>query len=422
VAAASAQRGSARHAVDPVRSVEMQDGSSRPYREAGREPLDYRGPGREIDAPAVDEVVLGWFGPADPEDPGDGEAWRGALLALDELNRHGRHAGRPFRLVPAWSASPWAAGIVEVTRLVYEDEVWALLGATSGASAHLAEQVALKARVSLVSSGSTDATASRGSVPWFFACVPSDARQAPALVDALAAASGGGGFVVAAAAEHDSHAALVEIRRELTTRGLAPTALVEFDPKGPDAIALARRLLDTNPAAVMLVAPALPAGRLVFALREAGFRGALIGTAPLARRAFSRTAGATADGVVVPRLWAPSARWDAFVGRYRDRWGEGPDYVAAWSYDALRLAADAVGRAGLNRARIRDALWTLAPWPGATGEVRWDALLRNDAPVGLARWRGGRLEPLPAGVRGDAAAGRTSRGHGSSVDTPTRRP
>jgi len=36
----------------------------------------------------------------------------------------------------------------------------------------------------------------------------------------------------------------------------------------------------------------------------------------------------------------------------------------------------------------------LAPWPGASGVVRWNALGRSDAPVRLGRWRDGRLEPL----------------------------
>ncbi len=35
----------------------------------------------ETPEPEVDEVVLGWFGPGDPDHPTGGDFWRGALLA-----------------------------------------------------------------------------------------------------------------------------------------------------------------------------------------------------------------------------------------------------------------------------------------------------------------------------------------------------
>jgi branched-chain amino acid transport system substrate-binding protein len=78
---------------------------------------------------------------------------------------------------------------------------------------------------------------------------------------------------------------------------------------------------------------------------------------------------------------------------YENRWGERPDHAATWSYDAVRLVARAVDRAGLNRARIRDAVRELSPWTGVGGVVRWDALGRNEGPVGLATWVGGQLRP-----------------------------
>ena len=63
-------------------------------------------------------------------------------------------------------------------------------------------------------------------------------------------------------------------------------------------------------------------------------------------------------------------------------------------YAYFAAVADAVSRAGLNRARIRDAVRELAPWRGVAGIVHWDALGRNERPVGLATWTAGRLRPI----------------------------
>ena len=103
---------------------------------------------------------------------------------------------------------------------------------------------------------------------------------------------------------------------------------------------------------------------MAVALREAGFRGTIVGGAPAARTAFRRAAGAAAEGVVAPILLEPGPSWEAFASSYTKRWGEPPDEAAGHGYDAARLVAAAVREAGLNRARIRDAVRALAPWAG----------------------------------------------------------
>ena len=280
--------------------------------------------------------------------------------------------------------------------MAYEHGVWAILGAIDGASTHLAEQVALKARLTLLSSGSTDKTASMASVPWYFSLLPSDEVQMPVLAAALADAAADGPFAVAAAAEHDAHAALVELRRALSMRRLTPESLLEFDPVDGDLGPLAAHLLERRPRALVVLAPPVAAARLVTEVRRRGHLGPVLGGAPLALASFGRAAGPAAEGVIVPRLWQPSPEWDSFAGAYETRWGEPPDHGAAWSYDAVRLVAEATRLTGLNRPRIRDAVRALAPWRGVAGTVRWDTLCRNEMPVGLATWRGGRLQPVPA--------------------------
>ena len=83
--------------------------------------------------------------------------------------------------------------------------------------------------------------------------------------------------------------------------------------------------------------------------------------------------------------------WEVFALAYESRWGEPPDAAAADAYDAVRLTAAAVRQAGLNRALVRDAVRALAPWPGASGIVSWNALGRNQRDVVLGSWVNGRL-------------------------------
>jgi branched-chain amino acid transport system substrate-binding protein len=356
--------------------------------------LDFRGPGREEPEPDVAEVVLGWFGPGDPDHPDFGEFWRGASLALDQENAAGGYRGKPLRLVASWSESPWSAAVVDLTRSLYERGAWAVIGGVDGTTTHLAVQLALKSRFLLLSPGSTDASTDRANVPWLFSLPPSDERQAPVLVEGLDRARAGGGFVVAAATDHDSHAALVAMRREMARRRLTPATLVEFAPGEADLAELATRLLASEPRAALVLAPSRAAGRLVAALRAGGFSGLVLGGAPLARTAFLRAAGSAAEGVIAPHLTGHGTERDVFARMYEERWREVPDEAALYGYDAVRLVAAALRRSGLNRARLRDAVRALSPWTGASCSITWDAAGRNQQPVSLGVWQQGRLVAL----------------------------
>ena len=119
-------------------------GTTEPYKRP-QAPLDFRGPGATRPSPPVDEVVIGWFGPGDPDHPRLRRLLARRVLALEAGERGGRvpRAAVPAR--PAWSESPWKAGIAELTRLVYDRGAWAVIGGVDGTTTHLAEQVALKA-------------------------------------------------------------------------------------------------------------------------------------------------------------------------------------------------------------------------------------------------------------------------------------
>ena len=195
--------------------------------EARNRAVGYSGPGRDDAAPAgLTEVRLGYFGPSDETDPEGGSFWRGASLAVSDANADGGCDGLPLRLVPAWSASPWSAGIALLTRAVFEQRVWAVVGSIDGAASHLAEQVAAKALVTVVSPGSTDETVNMANVPWMFSGLPSDAAQAPVLGRALLAAAGD--YVLVTATDHDSRAAAVEMRAWLSRQAHGPSLEVEF--------------------------------------------------------------------------------------------------------------------------------------------------------------------------------------------------
>jgi ABC-type branched-subunit amino acid transport system substrate-binding protein len=367
------------------------------YRDGRKVPLEYAGPGREAPDPAgLAEVRIGYFGPSDPKHPEGGDLWVAAQLAIEEANRQGGYHGRPFRLMAGWSDNPWTAGASHVTRMVFVDKVWAVVGGIDGPSTHLAEQVATKALVPIVSPASTDRSANSAFVPWMFSCLPGDDRLAPLVSDQIVRDKVQESFAVVSADDHDSRVFHAQLTGAFRQRKIAPRREFVYALAPGDPIPIVDRLKEADPKAVVLLAGPAASARLVVALRQAGYQGKIFGGPWMGRRLFAEHAGRAADGVFFPLLYAPSEGRNELLAGFSGRVHREPDYAAAATYDAVSLVVAAVREAGLNRARIGDALRALSPWKGVSGTIRWDALGGNARPVALATIRDGHPIPLPA--------------------------
>jgi len=385
-------------------------GPIRPFFDARESQTSYAGPGREKAPPAdVKEVRIGYFGPSTDSHPEGGDMWCAACLAVDEANHRSTQKNLkfelpdsklaqsrrlPFRLVAGWSDNPWGSGVTQVTRMVYVDSVWAIIGGIDGPSTHLAEQVVTKARLTLVSPASTDRTANLANVPWMFSCLPPDNVQAPVLARAIESCVGDRRFVLVSAVDHDSHICAVQLLKSLARHQLAPVYHFEFDARQGDFAELADEILDTKAHALVVVAGARPSADIIRTVRKRGFGEPIFGGPCMGRRTFLEKASKAAEGVVFPLLYRPGKRASSFEQKFIARFGKRPDYLAAHTYDAVNLLIEAIDRAGLNRARIGDAVRELSPWHGVTADIRWDSLGSNSRPVGLGTIKNGRVLPV----------------------------
>jgi ABC-type branched-subunit amino acid transport system substrate-binding protein len=361
-----------------------------PFHDFREQTLEYSGPRTSQGIPDdLKRVAIGWFGPSEPNHPLHGDLWTAALLAVEEANLAGGWNGVPFELFPRWSENVWGSGVSQVARMVYEDRAWAILGSVDGASTHLAEQIVAKARLPLVSPISTDESVNLAGVPWMFSVAPADHQWAPALatnlIDRLSeieAIEDGETetFALITVTDHDSRLATETLLDELADFGRGPALRLDLRPGATALEEHLERLNLSEQAAILLVAGPKEGARLLLALDNTGFEGAIFGTPGLARRYCLETAGDAANGLRVPLLRGPVS--DAknerrFQGLFRQRTGADPDWAAAHTYDATRLLLQAIQTAGLSRTDIRETLAGLSPWQGLTGQVEWDPTGQN---------------------------------------------
>ena len=118
-------------------------------------------------------------------------------------------------------------------------------------------------------------------------------------------------------------------------------------------------------------------------------------------------AGADAEGFEAVFPYDPTRKdpgWLDFNRRFEARFHEQPEQFASLAYDAMNALLDSICKAGLNRARIHDALADIDEFNGVTGKMVFDPNQKNVAPMylgtvqhGAVTYRLATMEQQPAG-------------------------
>ncbi len=340
-----------------------------PYRGVEKQPLTFNGTGREDPEPSgLTNVSIGLFGPRGTGESQQEQIWQGANLAIENANQAGGYHGLPFRLVSVWTENPWAGGAAKLIRSVYDDNLWGIIGGVDSATTHLAEQVVAKAQLVLINPAATDRSIHAANVPWMFSCVPGDNAIAPLISSELKTRKLP--FAVVSSTGHDARLFTKELTRALEHDRLSPVAHVEFDPQSSPSTQVADSILAGKSDAVVVIANANQTSDFIMRVRESGYK-KLIVVAPWLGEVAARP---NVGKILLPQLGDIQSD---FSKRFATRYGHQPDYAAAHAYDAADLLIASIRKAGLNRARILDAMRAQSPYKGITGVIEWDALGQN---------------------------------------------
>ena len=81
-----------------------------------------------------------------------------------------------------------------------------------------------------------------------------------------------------------------------------------------------------------------------------------------------------------------------FVQSYRKKYNQDPDAMVALGYDALRLLADAMKRAGTSDpAKVNEAIAATKDFPGVTGKITLDEHRNPNKPAVMLQVRDGKF-------------------------------
>jgi branched-chain amino acid transport system substrate-binding protein len=377
-----------------------------PYKRFFLEEIQYNGPGREIPEPTgLTSVKIGFIGPIQPtvsvatggashEESLGLMMLHGAQLALEQANARGGYRGKlPYELVVVNDNGLWGSSGNEIIKLSYTEKVWAILGTIDGANSHIAIRVALKTEVPVMNTADTDPTFSETNIPWAFRCIGDDRQMAYVIADYLFAKMKVTRVAALRANNRYGRVSFNKVRASCTRAGHTFIAELNYKVGDTDFAPQLQRIADLGPEVVLTWGDARESALMLKQMRSTDMKQLLVGSDRIVSDEFLQLAGADAEGVMAGYPWDPTRQdpnLEKFRAEFRRRFNLEPETYAAHAYDGMNISIAGIEAAGLNRAKIRDALAATKSYPGVTGEIRFDAAHQDVGDVMLARVEKGR--------------------------------
>jgi len=302
---------------------------------------------------------------------------RGIRMAIQEINGSGGVLGRPLELISEDDRSVTEEARTAAQKLLQRDQVVALLGEVASSRSLAAAPEAQRSGVPMISPASTNPKVTEVGDYIFRTC----------FIDPFQ------GAVMARFAWGELKvkrvAILFDFKQDYSV-GLAEFFRKTFKELGGEVVADERytsgdiefraqltTIRAANPQAIFVPGYYTELGLIAKQARELGLDVPLLGGDGWDSAKTLEIGGPAVEGYYFSNHYAAdsdSPKVQEFVKRYRDKYGEVPDAMAALGYDAAGILADAMRRAGdTSGPHLRDAIAATKDYDGVTGRITIDA-------------------------------------------------
>ena len=335
-------------------------------------------PGCKQQKQNANEILIGEYGSLTGATATFGQSsHEGLELALDQINKSGGVLGKQIRVITEDDRSDANEAVTAVQKLVNSDDVLAVIGEVASKRSLAGGGVCEQYHCPMLSPSSTnpDVTIEGGKVKtYIFRICFTDTFQGR--VDGkFGAEQGWKKIAMMTNVDEDYSKGLAKsFRTEYTKAG----TIVDEESYGGDTQdfkAQLSRIKQANPDAVYIPGYYNEVGLILPQAREIGLDVPFFGgdgwDSPLTL-ALPAAQGNFYSDHYSSEEKRPEVQ--EFVKAFQDKYHKTPDAMAVLGYDAMRVMADAVKRAGkADRQAITDALAQTKDFPGASGTITIDA-------------------------------------------------
>jgi branched-chain amino acid transport system substrate-binding protein len=285
----------------------------------------------------------------------------GMELALAEVNATGVLGGRKINLIVEDSAANKDQAINAARKLIGRDKVVAIIGPTLSNEMFAVGPVAQERHIPILGTSTTASGITAIGDDVFRTSLP----ESDVIPVTLKKAQSRGVKTIALMYANDdafSKSGFDVMKAAAEKVGLKIVDIESFGSKDSDFSAQLTKIKELKPDAIGISALVEPVSGVLLAARQLGFGPdtLFIGGNGSNSPKLGEIAGKAADGLLVGSPWfvgkdTPSNT--KFVADFRKANGHDPDQFAAQAYDALKIMAAAIDRAGAaDPAKVREAL------------------------------------------------------------------
>jgi branched-chain amino acid transport system substrate-binding protein len=320
------------------------------------------------------EILVGQFGSLTGSEATFGISTdKGVRMAIDEFNAAGGHNGKKIKIVTLDNQSKAEETISAVTRLITQEKVVALLGEVASGRSLAAAPIAQKAGIPMISPSSTNPKVTEVGDYIFRVC----------FIDPFQ------GTVMAKFATETLKAKKVAILRDVKSDysvGLANFFAAKFKELGGeitidqsysggdiDFKAQLTQIRSTNPEAIFVPGYYTEVGLIARQAKELNIKVPLLGGDGWDSSKLSEIGGEAINGSYFSNHYTTESQDPAvleFITKFKAKYNETPDGLAAMGYDAAKVLIEAIKRAPDATAKsIRDEVAKTKDHAGVTGKI-----------------------------------------------------
>lgn len=321
---------------------------------------------------------------------------KGTEMAAAEINASGGIMGKKVRLLMEDDEGKPEEAQTAVTKLITRDRVIAVIGETASSRSLAAAPVCQQNQVPMISPSSTNPKVTQVGNYIFRVCFI-DPFQGDVMARFAANSLKLKKVAILRDIKNDYSVGLADVfARSYVKLGGQISGNESYSEGDTDFSAQLTSLKATRPEAIFVPGYYTEVGLIARQARKLEITVPLLGGDGWESPKLWEIGGQAVNGCYYSNHYSqqdPSPTVQNFISRFKVRYNEMPDAVAALAYDSMKLLEDAIRRAGsTDGPKVRDALAASRNFAGVTGSITIDPDRNVIKPAVVLRVQDGKLE------------------------------
>ncbi|MDD4990024.1 MAG: ABC transporter substrate-binding protein [Candidatus Pacebacteria bacterium] len=309
---------------------------------------------------------------------GDAASWglpvkRGAEIALDKINNEGGINGRKIELIFEDDKCDGKEGANIASKLINVDKVSAIIG-TACSSVTLAMAPIVEQNKVLLLSAGASAPAIKDAGDYVFTIYPLDNYEAGTAVEFTYDQLGKKKAAVLYANNDFGKGANEVINQRFLEKGGQVVITEAYTLGSKDFRTQLAKVKNSDADVLFIWGQPNEMVPILIQAKELGLSQQIITTlVDIETEDLKKAGPEIAEGVIYTSFKTPTtANLDYLKGQYTEKYGKDLESLADLGYDVAILIADALKNGGADAAKMKDYLYSVKDFPGASGNMSFD--------------------------------------------------